>query len=64
MKLDDWFNQHDLEHLSAYKQLCEAGAWPKGFIPQTLEFPEGWRGLVSDKIAAAWVKEKLTNLRD
>jgi len=59
MKINEWFKPHDREHLAAYEQLCDSGSWPKGFIPQTIEMPEGWRGLIADKIASAWLEEKL-----
>lgn len=33
VKIVDWFNPFNVDHLRAYKILQDTGAWPKGFLP-------------------------------
>ena len=37
MKLEDWFDNNNLEHLKALEHLNDNGAWPIGFLPDDVE---------------------------
>lgn len=59
MKIDDWFDPNNDEHLKAYKYLETNGYWQKGFIPEGIEFPNGWHILLVTKIADFYIQHKL-----
>lgn len=37
MKIEDWFDTNNLEHLRAFEHLNKTGAWPVGFLPEDIE---------------------------
>lgn len=37
MKIEDWFDINNLEHLRAFEHLNKTGAWPVGFLPEDIE---------------------------
>jgi len=64
MNIVDWFDVKNIEHLSAYKILQDTGMWPESsdFIPEDIEFLMDWRRGVSNKIASAFIDEKIGRL--
>lgn len=56
--LGDWFDANKLNHMSAYNYFKKHGRWPKGFIPKGMKMGN-WIPRVTDKVARAWVEEKL-----
>ena len=59
MKINDWFDPYDREHLEAYKHLNDTGCWPEGFVPEDMEYPPAHQILIAGKLAACWVYHRL-----
>lgn len=59
MHIVDWFNIHDVDHLTALRTLDESGAWPPGFLPNHVDRPWGWRQALTAKLADAWIDTQL-----
>jgi hypothetical protein len=59
MKFTEWFNPHSLQHIEAYKYLCDNGMWPKGFIPDDVKMDNGWWTTINFAMAELWVKQVL-----
>jgi hypothetical protein len=62
MTIVDAFDIHDLEHIKAYKSLCDGGMWPDGFkqlIGADEPPPTTWFFMLTNKMANAWVEQKL-----
>lgn len=55
MKISEWFDPCVMAHVRAYKHLSDKGEWPKGFVPEGLEFPPGWQIIIQAKLAREWV---------
>lgn len=55
MRLDDWFDPHNPEHMRAYETLCATGAWPDDFVPTTMEIPNLCVIIIQAKMAQAWL---------
>jgi hypothetical protein len=55
MNIKDFFNPYNVDHLKAYIHLNETGFWPKGFIPEGMEFDSFWQILIAIKMANAWL---------
>jgi hypothetical protein len=60
----DWFDVKNRKHIQAYNNLMKTGAWEKDFIPVGMEFPPSWQVLVADKLADAYVAEKIAEWGD
>lgn len=60
MRIDEWFDPVNLQHLVAYKALEDNGMWPKGFIPEGMEFPPAWHISLMAKLADKWIEYKVT----
>ena len=56
----DFFDPYDIDHIEAYHQLCQTGEWPKGFIPEGIEFTNVWQVELAQKLADAWVGYQLS----
>lgn len=37
MKIEEWIDFNNLEHLRALEHLNKTGAWPVGFLPEDME---------------------------
>ena len=75
MKLSEFFDVNNLDHVKAYQHLVKEGAWPKEFIdtlpnkdmvltpPSAYEPPayQIWIKEISMKIAKAWCEDKLAS---
>lgn len=57
MKISEFFDPWDVEHLKAYRYLEKTGRWPDGFLPADIECPSGWEFWVRDKIIQCWLDE-------
>ncbi|KKN08299.1 hypothetical protein LCGC14_1058110 [marine sediment metagenome] len=59
MTIDEFFNPYDLEHIAAYKHLCDTGSWPEGFIPDSvdtrMESSPAWQIAIVAQLATCWV---------
>lgn len=54
IKLEDWFDPYNTEHMTAYEKLCESGCWPESFLPLHVISNHLSVLNVQAKIAAAW----------
>lgn len=59
MKITDFFDVNNKEHLKAYRHLSKTGAWPKGFIPPEVEFTQVWHMTLMHKMAESYLEIKL-----
>ena len=59
MRIDEWFDPANIDHIKAYHILMNTGMWPAGFIPDGMEFIPGWNILIMNKLADAWVYHML-----
>ena len=41
MNIINWFDTSNLDHLKAYRYLCEKGFWPENFLPEDIEIKSG-----------------------
>lgn len=60
MKIDEWFDPHNIDHLKAYNHLRNYGEWPRDFLPDDLEYVFSWQMILMSKIANAYILEKLS----
>ena len=56
MKITEWFDPWDLNHIKAYDHLMSKGVWPEGFIPEGMEFPNLWYPHLTGMMAGMWVQ--------
>ena len=42
MNFKDFFIATNIDHIIAYRHLCDKGCWPEGFIPEGTVFDPGW----------------------
>jgi len=59
MNIVDWFDINNFQHLRAWKYLEKTGSWPKGFIPEGMQFPIAWQVLITGKLANAYLQLKV-----
>ena len=59
MTVVEWFDPVKPDHLAAYRTLRETGQWPMGFLPEDLDFPEGWAQSLSEKIVETLGSKKI-----
>jgi len=59
MNIQEWFNPENEEHLKAYLHLEKTGCWPKGFIPDNMDFSPCWQVRLIDKMANLWIESQL-----
>ena len=59
VNLIDWFDVNNKDHLTAYRHLQGTGCWPKGFLPENIEIPNGWHVLLMSRLSDAWQNHKL-----
>lgn len=55
MRLDDFFDPYNPDHMKAYEVLCKTGAWPKEFIAADFEIPALCVPSIQAKMAQAWL---------
>lgn len=53
----DWFDPMNLNHINAYKHLCQTGVMilPQGVDAETIDFGLNWQIEVMRKLSEAWV---------
>lgn len=56
IKLEDWFDPYNPEHMKAYEALCKSGCWPESFVP--LHVCSNYLSVLSIhvKIAQEWLR--------
>jgi hypothetical protein len=63
MRIYEWFDPDNIEHIKAYKELQETGTWPKYFYNEIkdkgIELGPGWQLIVAYKLADKWIEYKL-----
>jgi len=64
MKIIEWFDPKNVDHLKAYRHLQDNGLWPEGFIPENMEFMAGWQIFIASSMADEWIQYKLGNQND
>jgi hypothetical protein len=52
-----WFDINDIDHLKAHLQ--KNAAWPEGFIPDHVTCNGMWQIILTGRMSAAFVAEKL-----
>lgn len=57
MKIDEFFDAYNAEHIRAYIHLQETGRWPEGFIPEGTEFFPTWQVSLLNKMADCWIEQ-------
>jgi|GEM_PF-3884640 len=56
MKMTDFFDPLNIDHLRAYKNLQLKGTWPEDFVPwDDVEFEPNWQMMLQSKMADLWV---------
>lgn len=56
----EFFDPSNVEHLKEYQKLYKTGVWSEEFI-KDLDIPQGWFGLILDKIANYYVTTTIKN---
>ena len=59
MKIEEWFDVYDYDHLMAWQEVNRTGAWPEGFIPDDVEMTNNWQVLLMSNMADAWLTCKV-----
>jgi hypothetical protein len=63
MRLAEWFDPKNPEHLKAYKWLNIVGSWPPAFYKEMIaagvKIETGWSYGVASKLADAYIAEKV-----
>lgn len=59
MKITDFFDPYNMEHIKAYNHLTTYGFWQEGFLPEDIEYPNGSEILLAFKMAGAWTAQVL-----
>jgi len=61
IKITDFFDPYNIDHIHAYKIMSNTGVWPKDFLPENIESKiNGWDGLVlMKKCVNAWIEQAL-----
>lgn len=55
MMFSEWFDVKNIDHLKAYRQLQNTGAWPVGFVPSGAEMEPQWQFLLLSRLADAYL---------
>jgi hypothetical protein len=55
MLFSEWFDVKNIDHLKAYRQLQNTGAWPVGFIPSGIEMGPHWQFLLLSQMTDAYL---------
>ena len=57
--LTEWFDIHNTDHLLAWEHLNDNGQWPEGFIPSHVFIGDGYRAIITQRMANAWLNSTL-----
>jgi hypothetical protein len=59
MKITEFFDPYNMEHIKVYKELITHGFLPNGFAPEDIEYDNAWQVLIAFKMAGAWTEQVL-----
>lgn len=61
IKVHEWFDPYNVDHVHAYHHLQQTGSWPEGFIPEDMNIHVhfGWPVFIAEKLATAYVNRVL-----
>lgn len=57
MRIDEWFDIKNKDHIAAMKYLMDHGVWPVGFIPDGIEFRPSWYLSIVNKMAEEYCEQ-------
>lgn len=60
MKITEFFDPYNMEHIKAYEEMLIHGFLPNGFAPEDIEYDNAWQVLIAFKMAGAWTEQVLT----
>lgn len=55
MKITDWFDPYNVDHINGYVHYCANGFWPDDCFPKDIEFIEGWEKEIENEMINAWI---------
>ena len=61
LKITEWFDTDNLEHLKAFNNLIKKCYWPKDFLPKDIIMDDGWESLLQYRMAKKWIESKIEN---
>lgn len=66
IRISDWFDPNNMEHMMAWNHLNITGSWPGDFWQKIvkddrIEIHTCWQGAIASKLADAFTKRKLEN---
>ena len=61
MTIIEWFDIKNIDHIRAYEHMAKTGQWPKGFVPDDIEFVTNWNILIMSKMADEYVRGFIWN---
>lgn len=56
MKILDFFDIYNIDHLDAYLVLNKTGTWPEDFLPKNITFCPAWQIGLAGRMALAWAE--------
>lgn len=59
MKLQDWFDPYNIDHIKAYDHLQKTGTWPEGFVSAGIEYSYLAIPAIQASISYAWTQKAL-----
>jgi len=59
MNITDFFDPYNMEHIKAYQHLIDKGSWPKGFVPENVEYGAQSQINIAFKMSKVWVEQVL-----
>ena len=62
MKIEDWIDTNDLEHLRAIEHLNRTGTWPVDFLPEDIEINPMASIMILAKIGIEFIDLKIEAL--
>jgi hypothetical protein len=61
LRIEEWFDANNTEHLAAYKMFLETGRWPSDFFPSYVVLGDSWnmviRAMIVNKHLEAAARE-------
>ena len=66
IRISDWFDPKNTEHMMAWAHLQNTGSWPKSFwdkivMDDRIDIHTGWQMAIAAKLADAFTQRKLEN---
>jgi hypothetical protein len=63
MRIEEWFDIYNPDHLRAYRHLETTGMWPEGFIPENIKFSNIWQSALMRKFVVGFYAEYQKNIQ-